>query len=114
MSIQNVNLTPLVPSQPAAVRPGGAGERRGMPAPAERAAAAPAQAAEARRAPSAAGAVPAEPPAGTDPELWSVLTTEERAFFAKFHAAGPLTYGPRTSSPAEKAIARGGRLDVTV
>ncbi|MBX6363359.1 MAG: hypothetical protein IRZ00_05780 [Gemmatimonadetes bacterium] len=114
MSIQNVNLTPMVPTQAAAVRPAGVGERRGTPAPAERATAAPAHAAEARRAPSAASAVPAEAPAGTDPELWSVLTTEERAFFAKFHAAGPLTYGPRTASPAEQAIARGRRLDVTV
>ena len=28
-------------------------------------------------------AVPAEAPAGTDPMLWSVLTTDERTFFAK-------------------------------
>ena len=31
--------------------------------------------------------------AGTDPALWSVLSGEERAFFAKAGAMGPLTYG---------------------
>ncbi|HET9986184.1 MAG TPA: hypothetical protein VFQ38_21465 [Longimicrobiales bacterium] len=81
--------------------------------PARPAHAAPSKAADARSAPGAASAVPVEAPAGTDPELWSVLTTEERAFFAKFQAAGPLTYGPKTPAAAEKAIPRGGRLDVT-
>src|SRR5690242_5874250 len=37
--------------------------------------------------------VPVEPPEGTDPALWSVLSAEERAFFAKAGAMGPLTYG---------------------
>ena len=37
--------------------------------------------------------VPAEAPPGTDPALWSVLSGEERAFFAKAGAMGPLTYG---------------------
>lgn len=41
---------------------------------------------------SATGALPAEAPQGTDPELWSVLTGEERAFFAKAAQSGPLTY----------------------
>jgi hypothetical protein len=36
-------------------------------------------------------AVPAEPPEGTDPALWSVLSAEERQFFAKAGAMGPLT-----------------------
>jgi hypothetical protein len=58
-------------------------------------------------------ALPAEPPAGTDPELWSVLTQEERAFFAKAGAMGPLTYGHVLSSQNVGAPAsRGGRLDV--
>ncbi len=61
----------------------------------------------------ATSGVPAEPPAGTDPALWSVLTGEERAFFARFQSLGPLTYAPRTPSPTQ-AIPRGGRLDVTV
>jgi hypothetical protein len=58
-------------------------------------------------------ALPAEAPAGTDPELWSVLSAEERVFFAKVGAMGPLTYG-RVSAEmrAESSIPRGGRLDV--
>lgn len=57
--------------------------------------------------------VPAEAPAGTDPSLWSVLTTEERNFFAKTAALGPLTYSriKSVSHPAPPA-ARGVRLDV--
>lgn len=58
-------------------------------------------------------AVPAEAPAGTDPALWSVLTADERNFFAKTAALGPLTYGriKAVSHPATPA-ARGVRLDV--
>jgi len=69
-----------------------------------------------------AGALPAEPPAGTDPALWSVLTGEERAFFARAAASGPLTYGRISAgvnmlqgnplAQAPSAAARGGRLDV--
>jgi hypothetical protein len=69
------------------------------------------------RDPLAAGrpqaALPAEPPPGTDPELWSVLSAEERVFFARLGAMGPLTYGRIASAMnAEPAIPRGGRLDV--
>ncbi|HEX9108885.1 MAG TPA: hypothetical protein VF832_16680 [Longimicrobiales bacterium] len=64
------------------------------------------------RAQAPANAVPAEAPAGTDPALWAVLTGEERAYFARFQALGPLTYAPRTPAPTQ-AIPRGGRLDVT-
>jgi hypothetical protein len=62
-----------------------------------------------------------EPPAGTDPALWSVLTGEERAFFAKAAASGPLTYSRLSSGVQALAgtpiagaggVARGGRLDV--
>lgn len=58
-------------------------------------------------------AVPVEAPAGTDPALWSVLTTEERNFFAKTAAMGPLTYGriKAATNPAPPAE-RGVRLDV--
>jgi hypothetical protein len=58
-------------------------------------------------------AVPAEAPAGTDPTLWSVLTSDERAFFAKTAALGPLTYGriKAVTHPAPPAP-RGVRLDV--
>jgi hypothetical protein len=64
--------------------------------------------------------LPAEAPPGTDPELWSVLTADERAYFAKAGSSGPLTYGrttaPRSTQPTRQSppLARGGRLDVKV
>jgi hypothetical protein len=65
---------------------------------------------------AAAGApatLPAEPPPGTDPELWSVLSADERVFFAKMGAMGPLTYGRMmAASPIETPMLRGARLDV--
>lgn len=62
-------------------------------------------------------ALPAEAPAGVDAELWSVLTADERAFFAKAGQSGPLTYGratvPGAAAAASAPVAlRGGRLDV--
>ena len=62
---------------------------------------------------TAPSSVPLEAPAGTDPALWDVLTTEERTFFSKTAALGPLTYGKIKSAtlPAPPAM-RGGRLDV--
>ncbi len=67
-------------------------------------------------APGAAAPVPAQAPTGTDPELWSVLSAEERVFFAKLGAMGPLTYGRVLSQAQQSAVpaARGGRLDVKV
>ena len=64
----------------------------------------------------AAQGLPLQAPPGTDPELWSVLTGEERAFFAKVGAMGPLTYGRVLAAhqPPSTPIARGGRLDVKV
>ena len=62
----------------------------------------------------APGLVPTEAPAGTDPELWSVLTADERAFFAKAGAMGPLTYGRMASTAPTPPVARGVRLDVRV
>jgi hypothetical protein len=66
-------------------------------------------------APTAArgATLPAEAPPGTDPELWSVLTTEERTFLARSATMGPLTYG-RGAAPSAAAppAARGARLDV--
>ena len=67
--------------------------------------------------------LPTEAPAGTDPELWGVLTSQERAFFAKSSASGPLTYGRvaagvqalqgnTAAANAFGAAARGARLDV--
>jgi hypothetical protein len=62
---------------------------------------------------TAPSSVPLEAPAGTDPALWSVLTSEERTFFSKTAALGPLTYGKikNAALPTPPAM-RGGRLDV--
>lgn len=73
--------------------------------------------APARPSSRVANAVPVEAPAGTDPELWSVLTSEERAFFARASTQGPLTYSRLMApqhSPAPAALPRGGRMDVRV
>jgi hypothetical protein len=58
--------------------------------------------------------VPTQPPTGTDPELWSVLTNDERTYFAKLGAMGPLTYGRVLSGHLQPSTphVRGGRLDV--
>ncbi len=62
---------------------------------------------------AAQNAIPAEAPAGTDPSLWSVLTADERNFFAKSAALGPLTYGRiKSTASATPPAARGVRLDV--
>jgi len=69
-----------------------------------------------RPAGNAPAAVSAQPPAGTDPQLWSVLTSEERAFFSKAATSGPLTYGRIMSRNASGIAAgpsvRGARIDV--
>jgi hypothetical protein len=59
-------------------------------------------------------AVPVQPPTGTDPELWSVLTQDERSYFAKLGAMGPLTYGRILSGQLQPTTPHvvGGRLDV--
>lgn len=61
----------------------------------------------------APGAPPgSEPvPPGSDPALWSILTAEERRFFAQQAALGPINYGPRSAAPASNAPL-GGRIDV--
>lgn len=57
--------------------------------------------------------LPVEPPPGTDPELWSVLSAEERSFFARVGSMGPLTYGHLLNSArSDQPVMRGGRLDV--
>jgi hypothetical protein len=72
---------------------------------------------------AAAPSLPPEPPPGTDPALWSVLTGEERAYFAKASATGPLTYsrisagvtalrGGGAPPAALQGASIGGRLDV--
>jgi hypothetical protein len=63
---------------------------------------------------ASAAAVPTQAPTGTDPELWNVLSSEERVFFAKLGAMGPLTYGRVLSGQMQPPApsVRGGRLDV--
>lgn len=55
-------------------------------------------------------------PEGTDPALWSILTGEERAYFANNSTNGPLTYTkimmPNKSSSSALPAVRGGRVDV--
>jgi hypothetical protein len=65
-------------------------------------------------APGSSSALPVQPPPGTDPELWSVLSADERGFFAKAGAMGPLTYGRMTTAQAAPTVPalRGGRLDI--
>lgn len=66
---------------------------------------------------SSARPIPAEAPPGTDPALWSVLTNEERSYFARAVTAGPLTYTKmmgHLSQPTSTALPRGGRMDVRV
>lgn len=56
----------------------------------------------------------AQAPDGVDQDLWSVLSKEERSFFVKAGAMGPLTYGRFSSgqAPTQAPIVRGGRLDI--
>jgi hypothetical protein len=64
-------------------------------------------------APPASIGLAALAPAGADPALWSVLTADERAYFERVQALGPITYGPN-SSPAAPAARVGGRIDLKV
>ena len=106
--------TPLRPQAPVAPRVDTGRVGYPLRAPAPAAPALPA-APTAPAAPAAipGAALPVDPPPGTDPELWSVLSADERVFFAKVGAMGPLTYGRMLSAQGPNAPAlRGGRLDV--
>jgi len=59
-----------------------------------------------------AGGLPIEAPPGTDPDLWSVLTADERRYFARARTLGPVVYTPGKLGLAEIGLQRGGRLDV--
>ncbi|MDH5590089.1 MAG: hypothetical protein OEZ65_01550 [Gemmatimonadota bacterium] len=61
----------------------------------------------------AAPSLSAQAPEGTDPALWSVLTSEERTFFARARSMGPLTYGPGRGGATPGGIV-GGRVDLRV
>ena len=108
--------TPLRPQASAAPRvdTGRVGYPLRSPAPAPAQLPIPAQGTISTAPTTVSGAaLPAEPPPGTDPELWSVLSADERVFFAKVGAMGPLTYGRMLSAQGPNAPAlRGGRLDV--
>jgi hypothetical protein len=60
-------------------------------------------------------AMSAQAPEGTDPALWSVLTSDERAFFSRVVTSGPLTYSKMAAANANRPAAmpsiRGGRID---
>jgi hypothetical protein len=115
MSVNGINHTPLgnigPPSRPDGARPNANAKANAL-------ANANANAALKPQTPiagqSTQSTVPAEAPAGTDPALWSVLTAEERNFFAKSSALGPLTYGRYKAAmqPPTPPAARGVRLDV--
>jgi hypothetical protein len=65
----------------------------------------------------ARGADPiAEAGNGVDVRLWELLSTDERAFYLRSAASGPLTYGPTTKASASASPGRqvGGRIDVRV
>jgi hypothetical protein len=107
-------LAPTSPSPARASDTAAAGIRpeRTTTAPAS----APRRPAPAPAANPAARALNAEAPTGVDPQLWSVLTSDERAHFAKLSAMGPLTYGRGASAfavaDAPPPAMRGARLDV--
>ncbi len=124
MSVNGINNTPLLPNLGSLSRPETARTQNGAQNGAERAQQATTNARALQHAAlkpqtpiagqsSAQSTVPAEAPAGTDPTLWSVLTNDERNFFATSAALGPLTYSriKDVTNPAPPA-ARGIRLDV--
>ncbi|HEU4587374.1 MAG TPA: hypothetical protein VFS11_01900 [Gemmatimonadales bacterium] len=59
----------------------------------------------------ASASAASEVPPGSDPALWAVLTAEERSFFQRQAALGPLTYG-RGARPTPTTAPVGGRIDV--
>ena len=65
---------------------------------------------------AAKSALSPQAPEGTDPALWSILTGEERAFFANSVTSGPLTYSkimvPNRTPSSSLPASRGGRVDV--
>ena len=79
---------------------------------------------ERRRAPSAPADstttadlfAPTEGPVdnGVEPELWALLSNEERAWYLRGAISGPATYDLRSSNgaAADKAARLGARLDV--
>jgi len=75
-------------------------------------------AAQSAAKPAAKSLLTPQAPEGTDPALWSILTGEERAYFANHATNGPLTYSkvmmPNRSASSALPAARGARVDVRV
>ena len=113
---------PGIPGSPYPVHPAGVGSNGRTRT--EQRPAAPVQAPEQAPEPitrhgapaASAPPVPLQAPPGTDPTLWSVLNSEERAHFARLGAMGPLTYGRVLSGHMQPPTpdVRGGRLDLKV
>ena len=76
-------------------------------------AAPPARPAVAPRTQRTAEPAAAAPP-GADPALWSILTSEERAFFARGGTDGPATYSAAHRAGPSPAASLGQRIDVRV
>lgn len=113
MSIEGIQgrvFPSLIPGSP---RPRDAETSQGARTGGARESGTPAPTAPAPRAARSSETVPAEAPAGTDPALWSVLSPDERAFFARARAMGGVTYGPGTHTRAA-GVPTGGRIDVKV
>ena len=53
-------------------------------------------------------------PDGVNPELWSVLTSDERAFLVQELDIGDLTYGRSRAHSTRPDAPRGQRIDVRV
>jgi hypothetical protein len=116
MSLNGISNSTLGGLRPAIADPRTRGiqQDRAPAAPASTTAVRQPAAPAAKQAPTA---VPEEAPPGTDPELWAVLSSDERAFFSRVGAMGPLTYGyvmQTGQMPTQAPAARGGRLDVRV
>ncbi len=100
MSISGIGYSGILRPQTGATPQGQRGERAAAPE-------------KTSQPPLGMGVAAAMTPAGADGDLWSVLTSEEREFFEKAQALGPVTYG-RGKPSADSSIPRGARLDLRV
>ena len=106
-TIQPLPLTtPLAPDERAgdgaAARPGESAPRH-LPSPPHR---------PGSYQPAVVRELPSAPPPSTDPEIWSLLTMDERAYFSSLQPATPVTYRP--SQGSEATVRAGMRVDVRV
>ena len=59
--------------------------------------------------------LPADAPEQTDSTLWGVLSSDERAYFARASSTRSATYGPGGTGVVESpAVSLGGRIDLKV